>query len=276
MISSILFALKDKSEVTSSVNMVMHLYQDSTGSDLDGTWGLTNYFDTIVTHKKLAEYRLQSPTWFAILIEIENDCLRNFGSIEQNEYAFEMRGDTVTILFSYVTGYNWALVQKGEELHLISMSKDNKDSTTYIYRKRDDLDCLMKKSNQGLYIVGDNLTNYFNKTLFAGKYIDKATNKEVVFTEDGGLLGIDGFNKYEVRNYFGTSHPYYNLDVVYLFNGDDNIRDFNWVFSDNELIITEFVNEIVTDEEGDLHEGDFYIMGKEVIRLHRLKSNIDK
>lgn len=272
IISLILFAFKTKSEVQITGNTAMHLKQNNPKQDLNGIWGLSNYFDTILTHKKLAEYRLQSPTWFGIMIEIKEDCLRTFGSIEQNEYSFEIKGDTLTNLFSYVTGYNWVLVQKGEELHLIPLSKENKDSTIYIYRKRNDLNCLMSSTNQDLYTIGNNVTDFFNRALFAGKYIDKATNKEVVFTEDGGLLGIDDFNKYEVRNYFGTSHPYYNQDVIYLSDGDKEYKDYNWVFSGEELVLTEFVNEIVSDEDGHSYEGDFYVLGEEKIILQLLKT----
>lgn len=139
IISLILFTFKIKGKMQINNNITMHLEEDYKNLDLNGVWGLTNYFDTIVTHKKIAEYRLQSPTWFAILIEIEDDCLRTFGSIEEDEYSFKIKGDTLTNLFSYVTGYSWTLLQKGEELHLISLSKENKDSTTYIYRQRNDL-----------------------------------------------------------------------------------------------------------------------------------------
>lgn len=245
-----------------------HLKVKKIISDLNGTWGLTNYFDTIIANKKLAEYRLQSPTWFAILIEIEDDCLKTYGSIESDEYSFKSTNDTLTTIHSYVTGYIWSLVEKGEELHLVSMSKEDADTTTYIYKKRDDLS-YFTKGHQDFHKIGICVADYFNKNIFAGKYIDRTTNKEILFTENGELLGIDGFNKYNIRNYFGTLHMHKNLDVVYLYNDSNEYKEYNWVFADDELLLTEFIYETVLDENGISHEGDYLILGEEQIRLKK-------
>ena len=48
---------------------------------IDGIWGLTNYFDTIVTHRELAKYRMQPPTWFGILLDIRDNQIISYGSI---------------------------------------------------------------------------------------------------------------------------------------------------------------------------------------------------
>ena len=62
------------------------------------------------------------------------------------------------------------------------------------------------KHNNYLYDFGNSITDYFNEQLFQGKYINKETEKEVVFGENRQLTGIKDFSSYEVRNYFGTLH----------------------------------------------------------------------
>ena len=240
-------------------------------SDLNGTWGLTNYFDTIIANKELAKYRLQTPTWFAIILEIENDSLENYGSIETNQYPIKQSNDTLTILSSYVTGENWSLIKEGLELKLIqSPNAENIDSTTYIFRKRDDLNYFTKE-NRDFFIIDKNVSNYFNIHLFEGKYINKDTNQEVVFGENGHLSGIGNFDLYEIRNYFGTLHMYHNLDVICFYNTKDTVRAceaYNWVFSNDELLLTEFVHEKVTYNDK-TYDSDYLVLGKEKIRLKK-------
>ena len=90
-----------------------NVISNNSNFDLNGTWGLTNYFDTIITHKELAKYRMQTPTWFAILIKIEADSLESFGSIEWAKYPLNITSDTLATLSSDVSGYNWYLIKKG-------------------------------------------------------------------------------------------------------------------------------------------------------------------
>ncbi|MEN7550808.1 hypothetical protein AAG747_23000 [Rapidithrix thailandica] len=237
--------------------------------DLNGTWGLTNYFDTIIESKELAKYRLQSPTWFAILLEIENDSLKSFGSIVNDQYLIKRATDTLTTLMSNVSGDKWFLVLKEPELKLIQYPNSERvDSIVYTFRKRDDLS-YFSKFNKDFFIIGNNVIDYFNKQLFEGKYINTGTNKEIVFGENGQLIGIDGFDSYEVRNYFGTLHMHRNLDVITFKNKHNNkYKQYNWVFSDDELLLTEFVYEKVT-YDGKTYNGDYLVLGKEEIKLKK-------
>ena len=110
---------------------------DQTAFDLNGTWGLTNYFDTITANKKLAKYRLQPPTWFAILLEIENDSLTAFGSINNDQYLIGRVNDTLTTLTPKISGDKWFLILKEPELKLIQYPNSERiDSTIYTYRKK--------------------------------------------------------------------------------------------------------------------------------------------
>ncbi len=235
---------------------------------LYGTWGLTNYFDTIAANKTIAKYRLQTPTWFAVLIEIEKDSVECFGSIERARYPLNRANDTLAILSPYITVCDWYLIKKAAGLQLVPVPNDGKaDSTIYIFRKRDDLHYCIKED--GFY--GIDVVPYFNDLLFKGKYVNIDTNQEVVFADNGRLTGIEGFNAYRVRDYFGTLHPHYNLDVIYLLNDYGMYEQYNWKFSGDELLLTEFVDEITIDEDGDSYRGDNFILGKETIRLKRVE-----
>jgi hypothetical protein len=249
--------------VTDSVNIAQDEF------DLNGTWGLTNYFDTIITNKELAKYRLQTPTWFAILLEIDNDSLKSFGSIDNDQYLIKRTDDTLTTLTSNVSGDKWFLILKEPELKLIQYSNSERvDSTIYTFRKRDDLN-YFSEDNKDFFVIGNNVTDYFNEQLFEGKYINTKTNGEVIFGENGQLIGIEGFDSYEVRNYFGTLHMHKNLDVITFKNKQNNEhKQYNWVFSDDELLLTEFVYEKVT-YEGKTYDGDYLVLGKENIKLKK-------
>jgi len=242
---------------------------DKTELDLNGTWGLTNYFDTITANKELAKYRLQTPTWFAILLEIENDSLTAFGSINNDQYLIERMNDTLTTLTPNISGDKWFLILKEPELKLIQYPNSERiDSTIYTFRKRDDLN-YFSEDNKDFFVIGNNVTDYFNKQLFEAKYINTKSNSEVIFGKNGQLTGIEGFDSYEVRNYFGTLHMHKNLDVITFKNKQNNeYKQYNWVFSDDELLLTEFVYEKVTFE-GITYDGDYLILGKEKIKLKK-------
>lgn len=254
--------LKNNS-ITDSINIALAEF------DLNGTWGLTNYFDTIISNRELAKYRLQTPTWFAIILEIEIDSLKSFGSIENDQYLIKRTNDTLATLTSNVTGDKWFLILKKPELNLIQYPNSERvDSTVYTFRKRDDLN-YFSKDKKDFFIIGKNVTDYFNKKLLEGKYINTTNNSEVVFGENGQLMGIDGFDSYEVRNYFGTLHMHKNLDVITFKNNENNdYKQYNWVFSDDELLLTEFVYEKVT-YDGKTYDGDDLILGKKKIKLKK-------
>ena len=237
--------------------------------DYNGTWALTNYFDTIVKKKELAKYRMQKPTWFAILLEIEGDSIKTFGSISNEKFFIEKGKDTLATISLNISGSKWSLVKKERKINLIQY--DNKkriDSTTYVFRKRDDFNYFTRE-NTDFFVIGKNVTEYFNQQLFKGKYFIKNAKGEVVFKADGSLIGIDKFDTYEVRNYFGTLHMHKNLDVITFKNKNDNeFKQYNWVFKNDQLILTEFVYEKIT-YNGKVYDGDYLVLGKDKIVLNK-------
>lgn len=235
--------------------------------NLNGTWALTNYFDSIIVNKQLAKFRLQRPTWFAILLEIKNDSIKTYGSIDYDEHLINIKNDTLTILSPSISDDKWYLIVKDQKLVLVQYpNSEENDSNVYIYKKRTDLNYFTKK-NKDFFVIGENTTNYFNKHLFAGKYVNEKTNQIVEFKNNGKLTGINGFDSYEVRNYFGTLHPHKNLDVVTFFNTKTNdYKQYNWVFSNKELTLTEFIYEKIS-YDSETYNGDNMILGEEKIKL---------
>jgi hypothetical protein len=217
---------------------------DEVQIDLNGTWGLTNYFDTILKHRELAKYRVQQPAWFGILLEIENNSLETFGSIGNEQILADTLNDTLCHIFSRVAG-KWDLVVEGPYLKLTQVPDlSYTDPTTYIYRKRDDLKFSKDRSAARYYVINDAITDYFNQHLFEGSYVNVATGNKVAFGKKRQLSGIEGFTTYPVRNYFGTYHPFDNHDVI-TFEGKDpnSFKFYNWVFSADTLTLVPFETE---------------------------------
>jgi len=241
---------------------------DKTEFDLNGTWALTNYFDTIIKNKELAKYRLQTPTWFAILLEIDNDSIKTFGSISSEKIFIEKTKDTLATLSSNISGSKWWLIRKEGKLNLIQHPNQKRtDSTIYVFRKREEFKSFSKE-NTDFFIIGKNVTEYFNKELFKGTYFNIDNKNKVIFNK-GSLSGVGKYDTYEVRNYFGTLHPHKNLDVITFKDGRNNeFKQYNWVFEKNQLILTEFIYEKITFN-GETYDGDDLVLGNKKMILEK-------
>ncbi|NOQ73459.1 MAG: hypothetical protein GQ574_15745 [Crocinitomix sp.] len=103
----------------------------STEMSIDGTWALTNYFDPILKEKTIAKYRGQIPAWFAILLEIKKDAVFAYGSINDlEEVEIDCLSDTLTV---FETNWgDWMLLNRGQELQLKEVVKDNMVDPNYL------------------------------------------------------------------------------------------------------------------------------------------------
>lgn len=234
--------------------------------DMNGTWALTNYFDTIIKNKSIAKYRMQGVAMSSIILVVDNDSVSSYGSILNNRWKFNKSKDTLASIYC-MGSEMWNLFLKEENLCLIQDGNASRlDSTVYMFKRRDDFNYFTTE-NEDFFVIGKNVTEYFNKELFEGKYIDEKSGKEVVFEKNGQLRGVQGFDSFEVRNYFGTLHPHKNLDVISFRNGERNEwKQYNWVFSNDELLLTEFVYEqqII---DGKSYHGDDMVLGNQRIVL---------
>ena len=255
--------IKNKIPKTKNSDDVININKPE--SNLNGVWGLNNYFDNILADKQIAKHRLQIPSWFAILIEIKNDSVLSYGSIFNLKQQINFKSDTLTVFKSF--GSEYTLSKKNDELILKQIpNKDRVDSTVYSFRKRNDLNKLLKNQNR-VHKISDKITEYFNENLLTGEYINPKNKKVIIFKKNGDLINFEGFDKYNVRNYFGTLHPHNNLDVLTLKNSSINkLKQLNWKILNDKLILTEFVPEIVK-RFGKKTMTDNYVLGKKKIEL---------
>jgi len=239
----------------------------SQSNDLIGTWGLTNYLDSIVTNKEVAKYRLLSPSWFGILLEVNEDSIISYGSIIEIETRLLNKKDTLAILDSWCG--KWMLLQNQENLFLKQFpNQEDVDTTIYVYNQRDDLKEMIENLDK-VHKLSSSMTKFLNEEIISGTYLNQKTNTKVEFLETGELNGINGFTEYEVRNYFGTLHPHKNLDVLSLKNKREDLpKQYNWKFEGDNLVLTEFENEIVKRNGEDVMT-DYFILGKEIINLKK-------
>lgn len=235
--------------------------------ELIGTWGLSNYLDSVIIKKEVAKYRLQSPSWFGILLEISEDSIISYGSIIEIETRLHNKKDTLAILDSWCG--KWMLIQNQKNLLLKQFpNQEDLDTTIYIYNKRDDLRDMTENLDK-VHKLSSSMTKFLNEEIISGTYLNQKTNTKVKFLESGELKGLGDFTEYEVRNYFGTLHPHKNLDVLLLKNKtEDLMKQYNWKFEGDNLVLTEFKNEIIKRNEEDMMT-DYFVLGKEIINLQK-------
>ncbi len=255
-----------KTSSTTSIQAIVSDKQYKQKNSLNGVWGMTNYFDTIITKKELAKYRLQAPTWFAILLKIQNKNLYAYGSIYKSQKTIHYNSDTIATFKHF--DYKWNLIKKDSLLTLIRYDSIKKETEKYIYRKREDLKLMIENDTCPDYF-DDNVTIYFNQKILSGEYINIHTNKKIIFTKDGKIKGFRGYDSYRIRNYFGTLHPHNNLDVVRLINTSNNkTMELNWKFKNDKLILSKFNVEIV-DRFGEKTPTDNFVLGKMMMELRK-------
>ncbi|CAI8448550.1 MAG: Uncharacterised protein [Cryomorphaceae bacterium] len=242
----------------------------SNKSELNGVWGLNNYFDKILAEKQIAKYRIQPPTWFAIMLEIKNDSLKSYGSIIELNEKLNYDSDTLVVFDSFSGKY--ALFKEDNELLLKHLpNQENNDSTNYVFSRRKDLRKLLENQDR-VHKISSRITDYFNENLISGTYENIKNSETVIFEKNGDLVNFKGFEKYEVRNYFGTLHPHKNLDVITFINSENNeFEQFNWKFENDRFILTEFIHETINHKGKKVITDDF-VLGKHIIEL-KLKNH---
>lgn len=243
---------------------------------LNGLWAMPNYVDSILTYKTISKYRMQWPTWFAILIEIDNDTLWSYGSILDIETPIDPKSDTLHVFEKTVTG-QWILTldetTKKLELRNSDSKREQNDTNVYVFEKRPDLEFLLGTLDR-VHNTSTSFTNYFHDQLFAGTYEIIGTDKQVTFSSNGKVKGFQDFHKYTVDNYFGTLHPYNNFDNI-TFNRElpENSNEFDWElfkweFQGDTLILTKFTWELF-NHQGRAVRGETWELSDEQIKLKR-------
>jgi hypothetical protein len=227
--------------------------------DLNGTWVMTNYLDSILKYKSIAKYRMLPASWFAIIIEIENDSIRTYGSIYDNSFVAVSKTDTICIIDRTLSGlYSLTYIETTGNLELKQINTKNRkvDSVTYMYQKRTDLEFLTNNLDK-VHKTGSNFTKYFNKNLVAGQY--NLYRKVVRFLEDDRVENFQNYKEYQVGNYFGTYHPFQDRDILILTSNDGEVDYWEWKIISNNLILTKLTI--------DWKKSDDYELTKETYKL---------
>tara|TARA_R110002050_G_scaffold45957_4_gene108371 strand:+ start:1307 stop:2170 length:864 start_codon:yes stop_codon:yes gene_type:complete len=243
---------------------------------LNGLWAMPNYVDSVLAYKTISKYRMQWPTWFAILIEIDNDTLRSYGSILDVETPFDPKSDTLHVFEKTVTG-QWILTlnekTKKLELRNSDSQREKNDTNVYVLEKRPDLKFLLDTLDH-VHYTSTSFTNYFHDQLFAGTYEIIGTGEQVAFNPSGQIKGFQDFHKYKVDNYFGTLHPYDNLDNITFYrelpeNSDEiDWELFKWEFQGDTLILTKFSWELFNYQGREVRD-EIWKLGDTQIKMKR-------
>ncbi len=246
----------------------LNLETESQNYNLNGTWVMTSYFDSIIKNKSISKYRIKSPTWHALIIEVSNDSLHNYGSIISGSEKISYDSDTLAILSGIGVAGDWILQKNKNKLKLSQIPNEHLiDTTLYFLEKRNDLGFLIKNDSGGKVDFWDSTTEYFNDKLISGKYTYK--NDTIVFSKNRKVSNFKDYQSYRVVNYFGTSHPFNPYDVIFLSN-DKELKPYNWKFENDKLVLTNFKPKIEF-HNGKEYVSDNHILGKERMELIKIE-----
>jgi len=244
---------------------------------LNGLWAMPNYVDSILKYKTISKYRMQWPSLFAILIEIDNDTLRTYGSINDIETSLDTKNDTLHVFQKTIKGQlTLTLNNRTKKLELRNTDTTRKwiDKTdVYVFEKRPDLKFLTDTLDH-VHYTSTSFTNFFHDQLLAGTYEIIGTEKKVIFSSNGQVQGFQDFHKYRIDNYFGTLHPYNNLDNI-TFNREipENSNEFDWElfkweFQSDTLVLTQF-NWELNNYQGRKVRDEIWELSSEQIKMKR-------
>lgn len=239
---SLIFIISCKDKGSNYIDILDSSIIDKSQNDaIVGIWGMTNYFDSITYNKSIASYRIQPLTWSSIILEIKNDSISQYGSIFRSEKEFELLSSNIIFKDSsnrvdcdYVFIY--------DEPYIIATFQDlcsDIDSIKYYFRRRPDLKrILIDKENY--FEFEKCVASYFSEQILIGDYL--GIDEEVVsFKKDGKVKGFKNFSSYSIGSYFGTLHPFKNLDYL-VFRDSGNVETYyHWEISNDMLVLKPFV-----------------------------------
>ncbi len=235
-------------------------------NQLEGMWGLVSYFDSIYFSWSVAAHRLQPPAHFALLLDIDEDSIMSYGSIFDRKYAV---GSEDTLVIYESMGGRWWLRKEEDRLVLTQLEYTYRDDTVrYEYRRMDHLRRLTDTLAR-VHQLSIGMNKYFNQQLMAGDYAFE--DVLITFNPDGTISGDFPYKAYQVRNYFGTSHPFQNYDVVTMYRKDsDEYEYFHWKQNLEVMELTKLVRDSTIIDHGDyIEQNDDFVLTKKTLYLHR-------
>lgn len=201
-------------------------------------------------------------TWFALLLNFENDTLNIYGSISKEQVFIEKYSDT--IVFQRLYGDDlWSIILT-KDRKTISLFKNDIPEHKFSYRRMTEFEKQYIKIDETDYFsIDKGVKELFNIEFLSGKYLYK--NKDtIIFKKNGELANFENYKNYEIDNYFGTCHFFGNLDNLTLIS--DNSREtWHWKFENEFLILNK-----IKPKNNDYEQG-FYLTN-EIIKLKKIES----
>ena len=217
--------------------------------DLNGTWQLSTYIDSAITHKELRKFSI-NPASYCYQITIS----QGENEIDLTGYH---EGGPIPII---ERKENWMKVGYGPEQFFILEQVDEQtlkfeegklesannifiDSTTHIFKRKPPIPDLKVVFNQ----------------LVEGRY--RLNRSEVVFHQNGQLSGLEDFSQFVLTVDF-WEHPPGDFDSILLIRTDGTSEYRKWIFRDDNLILTK-LDQTINEESGNYQ----YQAGTESIKL---------
>lgn len=249
----------------------------SKSTSLDGHWILADYIDSIFKDKAIGKHRLYYISWSAMSLNIQKDSMFTTGLLfTKRKIKINPNGDTLGSIKdfgTFVFQYNKE-TDKIEATDILPEENNKFKNKKYIFRRVTEqrlLDILDKKD---AFKINDGFYQLFIDSLIAGEYKSATNGQIMTLTTEGLMTGFKKYNKYHIHDYFGTTHPFQNYDVIYfedttvVSTGNapptkTQICYYNWIFSGDTLTLTEMVTE----------NYDEYFLGSQTYRFIRTKKH---
>jgi len=201
--------------------------------DLNGSYGMVNYFSPVKKHVGYAE---------PFLLEVQDSAAFMYGSVLMRGAQVKLKrtGDTLQI-------FKGCKFYKSSNDFILETTRDGKTRFEK-FRKYEGLNEII--ANREVAI--DKLTAFLNRSLIAGKY--KLNGEVVEFKADGTVTGLPHFKSYTILPRRGTLKYYDNCIIV----TDDN-EAWKYEFTDDMFQLTRY-----SDKRD---EWEMYILSNEKIIL---------
>jgi hypothetical protein len=230
---------------------------------LEGWWILTEFHDSVMVHHRIGRYRMPTPVWGALMLNVRPDSLDIFGTLSERGMRFQRHSNDTLLsadLFVPMT-----ILREGDAIKV--MGTDRSRTCTMHYRRLrqeemrliDSLDVPDPKwrfqENYHAYLLRAFFVGYF-KALDTGQFSFRIDDR-------GHITGHPNWANFDFHDYFGTLHPYANdMDALWFEDLSLPPRErsllFNWRYSGDTLILVP-----MTDD------GDHYELGEGKYRYLR-------
>jgi hypothetical protein len=228
-----------------------------------GTWLLTQYFDSAIEALSVYDVRTVKPSLFGAIVILTSDSLVTYGTLDGHAFKLSdvKKNSSIEIKGSYG---DWRLTAAGDSLSIMEINSKEK-GRVYSYRRyTGTLSASMKEKDVRAFF-----TTFFNKHILSGEYEVERPNtkraKRVIFSENGGLTTMGDYDRYEINAFYGSRHPYTESDALLIWNSrNDSTKVLAWKYKDKNLLLFN----VVDDEE---YPGEVFRKGSEFMTLKKIK-----